>query len=88
MLADLLRPVYFRASSPHPEDSHTNPRYVQMDPFGAGNDTAGGPTLAGGELYILTAHHPDGRVATVFASSVRRATDCVFQVQVMVTNSG
>jgi hypothetical protein len=69
------------------DDGSTNPRYVQMDPFGTGNDTAGGPTFPGGELYILTAHHPDGRVATAFVWTVRRANDCVFQLQLTVTNT-
>ena len=39
------------------------------------------------ELHILTAHHPDGRVATALVSTVRRASDCVLQIQITVANT-
>jgi hypothetical protein len=69
------------------DDGSANPTYYQMDPFPTGNYFLTPPTAAAGELYILTAHHPDGRVATIFASTVRRATDCLFQMQMTVANS-
>ena len=38
-------------------------------------------------MDILTAHHPDGRVATAFVSTVRRATECLFHLQITFANS-
>ena len=68
-------------------DGGASPTYTEMGPDPDPSWIYFAPTAAAGELYTFTVHHPDGRVATAFVSTVRRASDCVFQVQIMVANT-
>ena len=69
------------------DDGGTNPTYLDLDTQPNVGALFIGPTAFAGELYILTVRNPDGRVATAYVSTVRRATDCLFQLQITVANS-
>jgi hypothetical protein len=70
------------------DNGGTNPVYHELDPTGTGNWFFLSPTAVAGDLTILTASHPDGRVATAYVSTLRRPNnDCLFQLQITVANS-
>ena len=69
------------------DDGGANPLYHELDPTGTGAFFFISDTAAAGDLTILTVRHPDGRVATAFVSTLAHTSDCMFQLQITVTNS-
>jgi len=70
------------------DNGGTDPVYHELDATGTGNWFFLSPTAVAGDLTILTASHPDGRVATAYVSTLRRANnDCLFQLQITVADS-
>ena len=70
------------------DNGGTDPVYHELDPTGTGNWFFLSPTATAGELTVLTASHPDGRVATAYVSTLRRANnDCLFQLEITVANT-
>src|SRR5215211_1235976 len=54
---------------------------------GCNSNPPGTDFLLAGDLTILTVRHPDGRVATAFGSTLAHTSDCMFQLQITVTNT-